>query len=218
MAKRARAAERHGLYLKGSGLVFVATKGGDIRGPSRRGAGLYAWDTRHLSRYEVRPGGGALRLRSAEVLPDGARLDYGLGRGVQVERRLRIDSKIEDEWTVANTGPRVATFDAELLADADFRDLFEVRRRLRTTRGRSHQPTADGGTLRLGYTAVDGVQHTTEIDAPAKAWRVARKPARSRVKAVVAPGDRRSLRVEIRVRSSLAAPKLGKRDWRAWEK
>src|SRR5439155_1602083 len=82
----------------------------------------------------------------------------------------------------------------------------------------SHPPLADGGTLRLGYTAVDGVQHTTEIASPAKAWRVARKPARARVSTVVAPGERSSLRVEIRVRSSLAAPKLGKRDWRAWEK
>ena len=169
MAKRARKPERPGLSLKGSGLVFVATKGGDIRGPSRRGAGLYAWDTRHLSRYEFRPRGGPLRLSSAEVLPDGARLEYSLGRSTRVERRIRIDSKIEDEWTIANTGARVATFDAELVADADFRDLFEVRRRLRTTRGRSHPPLADGGTLRLGYTAVDGVQHTTEIASPAKA-------------------------------------------------
>src|SRR5206468_7693114 len=83
LAKRARKPERPGLSLKGSGLVFVATKGGDIRGPSRRGAGLYAWDTRHLSRYEFRPRGGPLRLSSAEVLPDGARLEYSLGRSTR---------------------------------------------------------------------------------------------------------------------------------------
>ena len=217
MAKRARKPERPGLSLKGSGLVFVATKGGDIRGPSRRGAGLYAWDTRHLSRYEFRPRGGPLRLSSAEVLPDGARLEYSLGRSTRVERRIRIDSKIEDEWTVANTGARVTAFDAELVADADFRDLFEVRRRLRTTRGRLHPPAADGGRLRLGYTAVDGAEHSTEIVAPAKAWRVARRPARTRLRTVVSPGERRSFRVEISVRSSLPSPRLGKRDWRAWE-
>ncbi|TMC06214.1 MAG: hypothetical protein E6J35_03050, partial [Chloroflexi bacterium] len=83
---------------------------------------LYAWDTRHLSRYEFRPRGGPLRLSSAEVLPDGARLEYSLGRSTRVERRIRIDSKIEDEWTIANTGARVTAFDAELVADADFRD------------------------------------------------------------------------------------------------
>ena len=212
-----RKLERPGLSLKGSGLVFVATKGGDIRGPSRRGAGLYAWDTRHLSRYELRPRGAALRLRSAEVLPDGARLSFDLGRSIHIERRIRIDSKLRDDWSVANSGARVAAFDAELVADADFRDLFEVRRRVRTTRGRVHPPMADGATLRLAYTAIDGVEHATEIDAPTKAWRVGRTPARTRVRTLVPPGERRSFRVEIRVRSTLASPKLGKRDWRAWE-
>lgn len=57
-----------GLSLTGSGLVFVATKDGEIRGPSRRGAGVYAWDTRHLSRYEVEPRSGTLRLRSADAV------------------------------------------------------------------------------------------------------------------------------------------------------
>ena len=77
--------------------MFVATKDGEIRGPSRRGAGVYAWDTRHLSRYEVEPRSGTLKLRSAEVLPDGARLSYRFGPGVLVERRIRIDTGISDE-------------------------------------------------------------------------------------------------------------------------
>lgn len=197
--------------------MFVATKDGEIRGPSRRGAGLYAWDTRHLSRYEVGPRRGTLRLRSAEVLPDGARLSYAFGPGIRIERRIRIDSKITDEWSFANTGPRPARLDAEIVADADFRDLFEVRRRARTTRGRVHRPGSSGGTLRLAYTAVDGVEHATEVVAPAKAWRVAGTPARARVKTVVPPGARRSFRVEIRATSSLPREKLGKRDWKVWE-
>jgi glycogen debranching enzyme len=217
LLKPARKPEKPGLSLKGSGLIFVATKGGEIRGPSRRGAGLYAWDTRHLSRYEIRPRTGVLRLRSAEVLPDGARLSYTVGRGMRIERHLHVDSAIKDEWSLANTGPRAATFDADLVADADFRDLFEVRRRVRTTRGRKHPPAADGGILRLTYTAVDGVQHATEVVAPVKTWRVGGDAPRARVRIVVPPGDRRSFEVAIHVRSSLASPKLGKRDWRAWE-
>jgi glycogen debranching enzyme len=217
LATRARKPEKPGLSLKGSGLVFVATKGGEIRGPSRRGAGLYAWDTRHLSRYEVRPRDGVLRLRSVEVLPDGARLSYTFGRGVLVERHIHVDSAIKDKWSLANIGQRNATFDAELVADADFRDLFEVRRRVRTTRGRRHAPVADGGTLRLGYTAVDGVEQLTEVIAPVKTWRLGSDASRARVRIVVPPGERRMFDVAIRVRSSLASPKLGKRDWHAWE-
>ena len=197
--------------------MFVATKDGEIRGPSRRGAGVYAWDTRHLSRYEVEPRTGTLRLRSAEVLPDGARLSYTFGRGVRVERRIHIDTGISDEWSLANSGRRAVTFDAEIIADADFRDLFEVRRRARTTRGRVHRAVSNDGNLRLGYTAVDGVTHATTVVAPTKRWSVARTPATARVRAVLAPGARQSVRIEIGVSSSLSSPMFGKRDWPAWE-
>jgi glycogen debranching enzyme len=217
LAKRLRKPEKPGLSLKGSGLVFVATKDGEIRGPSRRGAGLYAWDTRHLSRYEFRPRSGVLRLRSAEVLPDGARLSYTFGRHIRIERHIHVDSGVKDEWSLANTGPRAAAFDAELVADADFRDLFEVRRRVRTTRGRKHQPSSHGGKLRLAYTAVDGVEHTTEVLAPVKAWRVGGDAPRARVRIVIPSGERRSFEVAIGVSSSLAQAKLGARDWNAWD-
>src|SRR5437870_13906778 len=89
------------LSLKGTGIVFVATRGADIKGPSRRGAGVYAWDTRHVSTYEVRPRGAALRVRSAELLPDGALLRYSLGR-LQIDRRIRVDNAIEDQWSIEN--------------------------------------------------------------------------------------------------------------------
>jgi glycogen debranching enzyme len=217
LAKRASKPDEPGLSLKGSGLVFVATKDGEIRGPSRRGAGVYAWDTRHLSRYELAPLSGTLRLRSAEVLPDGARLSYTFGRGVRVERHIHIDTGISDEWSLANTGPRRATFDAEIIADADFRDLFEVRRRTRTTRGRVHRAVSTSGTLQLGYTAIDGVTHATAVVAPTKAWRVARTPASARVKTLLAPGARQTFKIEIGVSSSLPSPEFGKRDWLAWE-
>jgi len=198
--------------------VFVATKDGEIRGPSRRGAGLYAWDTRHLSRYEVRPRAGALRLRSAEVLPDGARLTYTFGRDVTVERRIHIESSMRDEWSLTNTSTRAALFDVDLVADADFRDLFEVRRRHRTTRGRLGRPTADGGSLHLSYTAIDGVTHATEIVAPSKTWHVARPPARTRVRAAIPAGTRRSVSIEIAVRSSLPRADIAPRDWPEWQR
>jgi glycogen debranching enzyme len=197
--------------------VFVATKDGEIRGPSRRGAGVYAWDTRHLSRYEVELRSGTLRLRSGEVLPDGARLSYTFGRGVRVERRIHIDTGISDQWSLANTGRHPATFDAEIIADADFRDLFEVRRRTRATRGRVQGAASNGGNLQLGYAAIDGVTHTTTVVAPTKAWSVARRPATARVRTVLTPGARQSVRIDIGVSSSLSSPPFGKRDWLAWE-
>src|SRR5438132_13971949 len=93
------AATKPALSLKGTGIVFVGSRGADIKGPSRRGAGVYAWDTRHVSSYEVRPTAGSLRLRSAEILPDGALLRYSLGP-LQISRRIRVENSIEDQWSI----------------------------------------------------------------------------------------------------------------------
>jgi len=204
------------LALKGSGLVFVGTSGADIGGPSRRGAGVYAWDTRHLSTYEVRPRSGTLRLRSAEVLPDGALLRYDLGP-LRIERRFRVDKAIVDEWSIENPSSRSASFSADITVDADFRDLFEVRRIKRTTAGRREKPSASGPTLRFAYAAVDGVRQTTVVVAPVTRWRTPDGPAKGQLRASVGPGERRQIRINIRVGSTLSSPPLRKRDWNAWQ-
>ena len=205
------------LSLKGTGIVFVGSRGADIKGPSRRGAGVYAWDTRHVSTYEVRPRGAALRVRSAELLPDGALLRYSLGR-LQIERRIRVDNAIEDQWSIENAGANDITFEADVTVDADFRDLFEVRQRKRTTKGRREPVAASGHRLRFEYTAVDGVKHATDVLAPVDAWQTGDGAARGRVAVRVSPGDRRSIEIDIRVRSTLPSPLVADRDWDAWQK
>ena len=197
--------------------MFVASRGADIKGPSRRGAGVYAWDTRHVSTYEVRPSAGALRLETVELLPDGARLRYGLGE-LGIERDLHIDTAIADRWSIHNPSLRDAAFSAEIAVDADFRDLFEVRRIKRTTKGTLHGAAADGHRLHVGYTAIDGVRHTTEVLAPVDAWNVADTPARGWIGATIPPGEARSLEIDIRVRSSLDSPVVADRDWDAWRR
>jgi glycogen debranching enzyme len=214
----ARKRETYGLSLKGSDVVFVGTERGVIGGPSRRGPGLYAWDTRHLSRYEFRPRAGRMTLRSAELVPDGARLRYGFRRGVTIERRLHVGSSVVDEWAISNAGASTASFEVDLLVDADFRDLFEVRRIRRRTLGRLLSPTATGHMVRLGYTAVDGVQHSTEIVAPSASWRITPKDVRARLKIKVAPGATSSLGVAVNVRSTLPRFDAAPRDWPDWER
>jgi len=211
------AATKPALSLKGTGIVFVGSRGADIKGPSRRGAGVYAWDTRHLSSYEVRPTAGSLRLRSAEILPDGALLRYSLDR-LQIARRIRVENSIEDQWSIENAGPGDATFEADIAVDADFRDLFEVRRRKRITKGHREPAAANGHRLLFRYTAVDGVKQSTELLAPVDAWQTGDGPARGRVAVRVAPGDRRSIEIDIRVHSSLPSPVIADRDWDAWQR
>ncbi len=205
------------LSLKGTGIVFVATRGADIRGPSRRGAGVYAWDTRHLSTYELRPRSGRLRLRSAEILPDGGLLRYSLGR-LRIARRIRVDNAIADQWSIGNPGRGAATFEADVTVDADFRDLFEVRDVKRTTKGRREPAVANGHRLRFQYTAIDGVRHSTDVLAPVDAWQTADGPAHGRLAVRVAPRDRRTIEIDIHVRSTLPSPVVADRDWVAWQR
>src|SRR6266566_8570077 len=209
------AATKPALSLKGTGIVFVGSRGADIKGPSRRGAGIYAWDTRHVSDYEVRPTAGSLRLLSAQILPDGALLRYSLA-GLQIERRIRVASSIEDVWSIENSGRSDATFEADITVDADFRDLFEVRDRKRRTKGQREPAAANGHRLLFRYTAVDGVKQSTEVLAPVDAWQTGDGPAAGRVAVRVSPGDRRSIEIDIRVHSTLPSPVVADRDWDAW--
>src|SRR6267378_1588896 len=195
-------ASKPALSLKGTGIVFVASRGADIKGPSRRGAGVYAWDTRHVSSYAVRPRSGRLRLRSAEILPDGAFLHYQLG-ALRIVRRIRVDNAIADQWSIEKPGPGTATFEADVTVDADFRDLFEVRRIKRTTKGQREPAAANGHRLVFRYTAVDGVRQSTDVLAPVDAWHTGDGPARGRVGVQISPGDRRAIEIDIHVRSTL---------------
>jgi glycogen debranching enzyme len=211
------APRKRALSLKGTGIVYVATHGADIRGPSRRGAGIYAWDTRHISTYEVRPRAGTLRLLSAEILPDGALLRYSLG-DLRIERRFVLDNAIADRWSIQNVGPRPAMFDVDVTVDADFRDLFEVRRARRTTKGVRHAPSATGHRLELRYSAVDGERQSSEVVAPVETWDTQSSPPRGRIRVTVPPAERRPVEIDLRVRSTLPSPVVADRDWDLWQR
>ena len=165
----------------------------------------------------MRPRDGRLRLLSAEILPDGALLWYSLGR-LRIERRIRVDTAIADQWSIDNPGPGAVLFEGDVTVDADFRDLFEVRQRKRTTKGRREPVAANGHRLRFEYTAVDGVKQSTDVLAPVDAWQTGDGPARGRVGVQISPGDRRSIEIDIHVRSTLPSPVIADRDWDAWEK
>ncbi len=164
----------------------------------------------------MRPRDGRLRLISAEVLPDGALLHYKLG-ALRIARRIRVDNAIADQWAIENTGAAVVVFEADVSVDADFRDLFEVRRIKRTTKGQREPTVANGHRLVFRYIAVDGVKHSTEVLAPVDAW-IGDGPAHGKVAVKVSPGDRRTVEIDIHVRSTLPSPIVADRDWVAWQR
>ena len=137
---------------------------------------------------------------------------------VRIARRIRIDNAIADQWSIENTGTGTIAFEADVTVDADFRDLFEVRQTKRTTKGQREPAAANGHRLVFRYTAVDGVKQSTEVLAPVDAWQTGDGPARGRVGVRIAPGDRRSIEIDIRVRSTLPSPVVADRDWIAWQR
>lgn len=142
---------------------------------------------------------------------------YALGP-LRIARRIRVDNRVADQWSIENPGARAVTFEADVTVDADFRDLFEVRQPKRTTKGRREPVAADGHRLHFRYTAVDGVKQSTEVVAPVDAWRTAEGPAQGRIAARVAPGEKRAVEIDIRVRSTLPSPVVADRDWVAWQR
>ena len=137
---------------------------------------------------------------------------------VRIARRIRIDNAIADQWSIENTGTGTLAFEADVTVDADFRDLFEVRQTKRTTKGLREPAAANGHRLVFRYTAADGVKQSTEVLAPVDAWQTGEGPARGRVGVRIAPGDRRSIEIDIRVRSTLPSPVVADRDWIAWQR
>ena len=218
---RAKVVREH-IALMRRGVVLFADETGAIEDASALGAGLFAWDTRHLSRYRVWPEGGTLRLLGADVEPDGVRLEYELHRGriasaLRIQRHLSVNGELRDQWTVSNPGAKRIGIVFRIEAAADFRDLFEVRRAQRTTTGRPARVHARGRSVRFGYTASDGVRHQTTVTAPIRGWRAAGRVARGRWSQQLTSGDRAVLSIVARPASTAHAPMRSAYDWSGWQ-
>ena len=213
---------RERIALMRRGVVLFADETGAIEDASAQGAGLFAWDTRHLSRYRVWPEEGTFRLVAADVLPDGVRLEYELRRGrvtspLRIQRLLLVNGELRDKWTVSNPGAKRASLVLRIEAAADFRDLFEVRRPRRLTSGRLDRVRARGRSARFGYTATDGVRHETTVTAPIHGWRAVGRIARGRWSQQLTSGDRAVLSIVARPFSTAHARVRDAYDWSGWQ-
>src|SRR5262249_11597887 len=120
---------------EGASFLLVAPTG-DI--PTGRELGLYHEDTRFLSQH-------TLLIADAEPLVLSARASStcesvhfstnpalpGLPRGSLVIRRVfRVGGGLHADLDITNFGAEAADFAVELLYDADFADVFEVKRQI----------------------------------------------------------------------------------------
>jgi glycogen debranching enzyme len=101
--------------------------------------GLYAEDTRFLSRYQLRLGGlepivlaaDTVDYHTAEHFLTNPELEGVPGSSLGIVRRRRVGEGMRDELTIVNYGDDEAACALELFFDADFAEIFDVKRSTR---------------------------------------------------------------------------------------
>lgn len=178
--------------VEGSTLA-ISDAAGDIAPPGA--LGLFYEDTRFLSRLQLLVNGERLEsLAARPVDPYSARFVLrlpwsGPGESPLVAMRSRfVGDGLHEDLSITNYGDEPVELRVELLIDADFADLFEVKllgsaaaRRTRVTR----RPDPDKGLLEIAH--VDGeCNRVVAIQMSARPDEVTETTARFRV--ALAPG------------------------------
>jgi glycogen debranching enzyme len=165
--------------IKDGGLFLACENAGDVSVTCGSGLGLYYRDTRYLSRYELRLGGQpALALMSSAARGDQAVQDLtnplinGLdGKpldiqsfGVRLERTIDGSAlTLTDRLIFRNYTLEPIAFEASILLDALFEDIFELRGAPAGKRGPTRKVTSIDGGLAFRYRGADDVSRSLEI-------------------------------------------------------
>src|SRR5689334_12668418 len=165
------------------GKTFSATNvGGDIHPPGSPDVGFFHDDTRFLSQLELRIGGhrtvvlssatektfssqielttGNITLRDSFDLPENT---------VHIRREQLLASEIFfDRMSFENYNLTPVDFTVEVLFDADFVDVFQVRGVARQQHGQYFQPIVRDNAIAFYYRGLDGLMRQTLIKVSPK--------------------------------------------------
>ena len=151
---------------------------GDILPPPRGRHGLFHEGTRYLSRFQlalwrtrpallsssVREEDGMLvvHLTNPDIRNEGAW--SMVHHSVHLLRRMWLeDGRCRMELAFRSYGREPLVLPLDILVDADFSDIFEVRGAVREQRGRLLAPEVDAESLSLRYRGLDDVERVTRI-------------------------------------------------------
>src|SRR5437763_12556561 len=130
--------------------------------------GLFYRDTRHLSRWQLRLGGRPLESLAADAVEYDEAVIYleeptgtvYRNATVSILRHRWIGDGLKESIEVTNHDSEPVRLQVELLFDADFADIFEVKDKTRKI-GRAYHRVGEDHTL-LGYER-DGFRRETVI-------------------------------------------------------
>ncbi len=151
--------------LEGNNFV-VSDVRGDMDASPTDPEGLFNWDTRYLSRWQLRVDGQPLEPLSVDTLRYFSSeffLVPGTGSiytnaTMAISRKRSVGDGFHEDITVENYGREPITLRLRLDAAADFADLFEVKDAL-PKKGQMYQRVEDGRLI-LGYHRESFVRET----------------------------------------------------------
>ncbi|MEV4544715.1 amylo-alpha-1,6-glucosidase [Micromonospora echinaurantiaca] len=142
------------------GTTFVVSdRTGDIVSSPDAEHGLFAHDTRLLSKWQLTINGERLTTLSIDdvhyfenrfYLVPGEH-DVYVNSTLTVRRIHNLDSGLHEELIITNNDRRPVDLTLRVEVDADFADLFEVKDAALTKKGRHYRRVDDGRCLVLGY-------------------------------------------------------------------
>ncbi len=158
--------------LEGNTFV-VSERNGDIDASPTDTTGLFAWDTRYLSQWTLTINGKPLNVLSTDDLQYfSAQFFLVPGTGTvyvdadfSVIRTRAAGRGFHEDIAILNQRCELVDLDVQILAGADFADLFEIKDAL-PKKGESYA-YVHGGRLVLGYRRESFVRETwISADAP----------------------------------------------------
>jgi glycogen debranching enzyme len=193
------------------GKTFLATSvAGDITPPGAPDVGFFHQDTRFLSELELRIDGhrsvvlssntektfaaqielttGNITLRDSFDLPENT---------IHIRREQLLHGDVLfDRFTFENFNLKSVDFTVEVVFDADFVDVFQVRGVARKVHGQYYKPIADESSLTFSYRGLDGVLRQTYVNVSPKPASIHERTAHWDLH--LEPSRRVSLEVRIR--------------------
>jgi glycogen debranching enzyme len=208
------AAAREEMLVVTSGGLFACTRrDGDIGTGDVSGEGLYASDTRHLSKLTVTLGGCAPVLLSSSdeagyeavvhatnpALADGDGAIVAPQETLNVRRSLLVEDRLHVVIAIQSFHSSVVTTSLEVALAADFADMFEVRgAHLREQRGHMLRPAESSDGVVFGYLGEDEVLRETLVRSdPRPGWSIDSDGAVARWELSLAPRETRRMRLTI---------------------
>jgi glycogen debranching enzyme len=164
--------------LKHNNTFAIFNKYGDIVQFKNSAQGVFHEGTRFLSAFQLKIEGSlplflssSLKERNEMFLVDLTNPDIIEEGVVKLEKDIIHIMRQKVLWQSVyyehilfhNFGLEEVLFDVELIIDADFDDIFEVRGAKRLKKGIKLPLKLEKNSIRLGYVGVDGVERTTSL-------------------------------------------------------